>query len=562
MFQIPLATLRSPFHRPAMNRKKTLALPLITALAAATAAPAGAQVAMQLSSVKSYRQDKDSIDFDGGRFGINLTDGSVQSIAGCNWNHYDPPGVFANLCAGGTSGFLTSGEIDGADIINPYLLVTAVIPSVIIEPRRPELAILNSAPASTLPRPQGGFIDSSASLFYNLHQAAGIREYILTEYSWGRNYTAAERGRFEDEIVPGVYHYSFPRLNNPQLAAAITPVIYPMTEGRYERNNKKEGFLYTQVNKNKWVKGGYVELSYRRPNGIEWTQLSPSNTFAAVDDLYISLRELQNRNNPDSPAVRGRAIFPAFEATGDPRILLRNAFVSKFTAPPILPSSTKGVIELELQRNFQTGAVTYDFSNRKFQIPFVVVDRYSEYKGIIFAKDKKSSRSGLLKDPDKDGFNNLTEWVLDSNGDDAGSVPVQPTPELVVDYFDFFFGIVQDSFFGFTIDKKMGTVPNVKYILQRSTDGGQTWTRFRDGYYLMDGTFLTEEQYNQAPVFFDIAWRVETVKYLQAGARHSEIRVRSFQFEDEFGVDPVMPPGFENHQYRVKIVTKGKKKKK
>ena len=73
-----------PIHPFAMNRIKTLSLPLFTALALSGTAPLDAQVALQLSSQKTYRQNKKAIGFTGGSFNIRLNDGSVTSIGICN----------------------------------------------------------------------------------------------------------------------------------------------------------------------------------------------------------------------------------------------------------------------------------------------------------------------------------------------------------------------------------------------------------------------------------------------------------------------------------------------
>lgn len=532
-----------------MIRIKTLSLPLISALLASATLPAAAKVSLELSSKKTYRQNKSGIYFKGGSFDIQLEDGSITSVGGCNWIRYYPPGIFRGVCSEGTTGFITSGNINGASVALPYLLVSGLAPAIVIEPRFPAFGILNSAPASTLPRPSGGFKDDSISVFYNLHTTS-VAEYIITRYNTSRGYTAQQGKKFDSEIVPGTYYYSFPRLGHPEMPAPIKAVIYPMAEGRRERNNKEEGFEFTAINKNEWDSQGFLEMSYLRPNIIKWRGLTAANVIPRVDSLRISLRALQNPKDPQSAAAE--AIFPTFVSGQDPRIILRNPYVTSFTTPPIFPSGTRALVQIDLERAFQTGGVTYDFSTRKFQVPIIVVDSYQEYDDITFANSNKSSN--LLDDADGDGYNNLNEWILDSNATDASSVPVPPKPELVQDFLDPFFGNLGASYFGFDINKKLETRPGVKYTLQRSKNQGKTWATFRAGFYYRDGTYSQVRD-----PFKPLNWIVSSVKGVTAGAPRSEIRVRSQVYKAGTGGillntdEPIQPPGTAGDVYRVKI---------
>ena len=139
-----------------MKRIKTLSLPLTTVLVAATAVSAFGQLSLELSSQKTYRQNKQSMSFQGGRFDVNLIDGKIIYIAGCDFFQYIPPGYYFGACGLGTNGRIISGTIGGASRANPYLLVTSVVPAAVVEPRQAKLVTLTAAPASGLPRPQGG----------------------------------------------------------------------------------------------------------------------------------------------------------------------------------------------------------------------------------------------------------------------------------------------------------------------------------------------------------------------------------------------------------------------
>ncbi len=545
-----------------MNRFKTLSLPLATVLAAAAISPADAQVRFGLSSQKTFRQNKTGIRFLGGTFNANFSDGHVASIGVCNDFVYDPPGFFRGVCSPGTSGFLSAGTLNGATIQRPYVLVTELQPAVAVQPFAPDKVILNAAPASGLSRPAGGFTDSSLSVYYNLH-TTGISEYSIAAYGFNKPYTKGQLGKFDKEIVEGVYYYGFPRLNFPLQPAPVTAVIYPVIEGRRQINNRPEGFQFTKINENHWVNNNqFIELSYARPNRFEWEGLTTSSVFPAVDDLYFSLRALRQPGKPrNSDLIRGEAVFPSFTNTAgqDARVLLRNPLVSNFTTPPILPSGTKAMVEIELQRNFQTGAVTYDYSNRRFQIPVIILDRYTDYKMITLAGETKKK---ILEDADKDGFNNLTEWILESNGADAGSVPAQPFPAAfqAVDFTGrpTAFG----SYYGFNVTVKQGTVPKVKYILQRSKDGGRTWSRFKFGYYDTNDNYSVDPPTDNLGNPLQYNWVVFPVTDTTRGIKVKQIQVRSGIINPNAAatIPTIAPPGTLNDVYRIKIVLKKKKK--
>ena len=515
-----------------MNRIKTLSLPLFTALALSGTAQLDAQVALELSSQKTYRQNKKAVNFKGGSFNIRLNDGSVETIGICNDPNYYPPGsLLVSICSPGTSGFLSAGNINGATAQRPYLVVTELNAAIAVAPGAAEKIQLLAAPTSTLPRPSGGFTDDSAAVYYNLHTTE-IREYGLTGYFLNRNYSKGQRSKFEREIVVGSYRYSFPRLGNPNMPAPITAVIFPMPEGFATLNNRTSGFQFTRVNQNKWNEQGFVELNYHEPNVLQWEGLNPSTVFAGVDRLFISLRGLRNPKNPDDSAtVGGEAIFPAFNTGSDPRVLLPNPYAGRFTLPPIFPVGTSAVVELELDRGFQTGGVTYDFSTRKFQIPVVVVSRYSDFSKTAFGEKKKT---GILADNDRDGFNNLTEWTLDSDPADGGNTPrsLEPANFQAVTIFGFptFIG----SYFGFNVPVKKNTDPKVEYTLQRSLDQGKTWS-----------TFISDFQ----------DWSVERVTTVIRGITSTEIQVRSLvPNPDPDGTIPTIQPlGTFTDIYRVKV---------
>ncbi|MEO5713871.1 MAG: hypothetical protein ABIT37_10330 [Luteolibacter sp.] len=539
-----------------MIRLKTLSLPLISALVATTVLPVSAQVSLTLATDKTYRTSKKGTNFRGGTFNVDISDGDGIYVGGCARSAYWPPNVPLDPCPGGSTAYLLFGNIDGAFATGGirYYWVTSVIPAIIIEPRRPDLVYLAAAPASDLKRPSKGFADGSFALYYNLH-TTDVSEYIISRYTNARMYGAKQRDKFEAEIVPGVYHYILPRLHYPNLKAALSTVIYPMAEGLQTINKQKVGFDFTFDDSRSWSKNGFVELSYSKPNIITWKGLTPSNVFAQVDSLYFSMRVMINPNKANSALdlydddnFVPQSIFPGFLTGNDPRILMKNPYVTSITLPPIFPSGTRAMVELELDRNFQTGGVSYDYSTRRFQIPVVVVNRYSEYAELSF--ENLSGSADLLADFDKDGYNNLTEWILDSRAEDNTSVPIPPFAIIHPDVFNNDVTLpnqprlVRAAYFGFTVDEKLETIPDVVYAVQRSRDFGKTWQ------------VMTS----------DADWSVRRVR-IAAGAlpgsqreqAKAQIRVESKRSVIDpltFISTPVQPPGTASDLYRVKITKK------
>lgn len=523
-----------------MNRIKTLSLPLITALVAATAPTGSAQLALSVSSKISYRQNKQDIYFKGGSFDTVLSDGSLSSIDFCNDPNYFPAGRYDGVCSPGTQGFLSAGTINGATIQRPYLVITSLTPAFAVEPFKPKLVLLVAAPASKLPRPSGGFVDNSYSVFYNLHTPE-VAEYKFSRYSNQKTYTKNDRSKFETSIVPGVYRYSIPRLGSPEVGAYVSTIIYPMAEGRATRNNRTQGFIFTDIDSSKWIKEGFVELSYLRSNTIRWKGLTPNVVFAAADTLHFSMKALRDPKNPESSdLVSSPAMFPPFENGGETRTKLASPAVTQFSIPPIFPSGMRSMVEIQLDRNFKTGGVTYDFSSRRFQLPVIIINRYTEYQGIDLGLVKAPGKD-ILADPDNDGFNNLTEWILGSAGGDKGSVPAElaPTSYQAVNIIGAPTRL--GSYFGFNVNVQTGTIPQVVYSLQRSIDQGKTWKTFRS----------------------DVNWSVERVKKVVRNISTTEIQVRSLvtvatETPATFNLY-VQPPGTLTDRYRVKVTLKKKK---
>jgi hypothetical protein len=553
-----------------MYRIKNLPLALFSTAIIGIAANAQAQLTLDVSSQKSYRQNQKGMQFEGGKFNISFQDGALNSIDYCNSTRYYLPRSPAFFCSEGTSAYIVSGEVDGVTPPNRYLGVTSIQSATIVQPGVAQFVRLNAAPASTLKRPQTGFRDSSSVISYNLHKAP--EKYSITRYRSSTSYTRKQRRKFETDIVPGTYQYYFPRLNDPTVPVAILPVVYPMPEGSVKGNKKSNNLRFTSVNQNKWSKDGFMELSYSKPNLFKWTPFSAQSLFLNADILSFAIRVIKDPDKANSPVAEKdtdtkttQSVFPDFTAQSDPKIFIRNPTSSSFTTPPLLAGGTKGIAELELTRKLQTGGITYDSSTRKFQLPVVVVNKYSDYKDLAFPAKKKNT--GLLEDTDGDGVNNLNEWILDSAANDPADQPVPlktvfNEERLIYDLsgFDYFdrSSLYEIPYYGFTVDQKLGTEPEILYTLQRSTDEGKTYQEFADGYYYSDGS------YSQTPLSTPTSilnWIVTTRDY-KAGAglvkqnapARRQIRVQTRYLDDRTTLR--QPIGTENDLYRVKVTLK------
>lgn len=553
---------------------KNLPFYVVSTLVIGSAVTVNAQISLELSTQKSYRQSQKGMQFLGGKFNINFSDGNVSNVSFCNFVKYYPPLPYTYVCYLGTSGYLESGVIPGVNPPDRYVSITSITAAAAVEPGAAKLAVLNAAPASTLKRPKVGFRENSAVVSYNLHTAF-IEKYTITRYNASTSYTNKQRKKFETDIVPGSYQYFFPRLHQPNVPLAIIPYIYPMPDGSVRGVAKSKVLNFISVNKNKWSKDGFIELSYSKPNLFKWSPLAAQSLFANGDTLSFAIRVLKDQKNPISVVSESdlnsglvQSVFPDFNNSGDPKLYLRNPTTSSFVVPPILAGGTKGVAELQLQRNVRTSGVTYDNSFRKFQLPVVVVNSYSDYQELSFPQGKKNI--GLLDDTDGDGYNNLNEWILDSAGNDPASKPEAPVTKFHEAVYDVQFlssylsdRIVKPEYFGFTVDQKLGTNPAITYTLQRSRDGSKTWSDFPDGYYYADGSYSLNlrENINLSDLLTNqINWIVKTTAYEPGQASlksnspaRKEIKVQTPYYNLSNSGLYVQPPGTENDTYRVKI---------
>ena len=136
--------------------------------------------------------------FDHGELNLLVTDGAID-LAPCS---SDPQLFFYGPhlgCALGITGYIASGDFnrDGVRDNNQYWSIDTVTPAFLIEPGRPDLCSLVSAPPSKLPRPLKVFNDGSVIAFHDL-RTTQVTQYDLTLYEMIRRYGSV---RQEETVV-------------------------------------------------------------------------------------------------------------------------------------------------------------------------------------------------------------------------------------------------------------------------------------------------------------------------------------------------------------------------
>jgi hypothetical protein len=147
-------------------------------------AAAQADVFMGLEvNKRHYQRNAFKLDFNEGELILQIRDGLVILDGACG---VDPQLFFFGpsiACPIGATGFIAAGDVDrdGIRDDNQYWSVSSVIPAFVIEPSRPDLAQLYSAPPSKLPRPLPNFRDDSVVTFYDISTAA-VSQYDQSRY--------------------------------------------------------------------------------------------------------------------------------------------------------------------------------------------------------------------------------------------------------------------------------------------------------------------------------------------------------------------------------------------
>ncbi|MEI6655560.1 MAG: thrombospondin type 3 repeat-containing protein [Verrucomicrobiota bacterium] len=476
-----------------MNRRKELFF--ATAVLLASSSLGFGQLVLTQSTKRMYRQqDANTVNFrEVGTFRVALADGSIKfAPTGCTGPTWFPKSAFCSL---GATGYIVKGDVAGAFDENgnaipdgyrddfSYYEIASLTAAATIEPSRPDLVYLYSAPPSGLPRPLNLFADDCWVAYYNIMSEV-IKEYDITRYSYGRDYT--QRDVMDKEIVPGLYQYSFPSLHRPIVPVIIPVVYHDIPEGSKLYGRVRQGFRYLTINGEgmRWAPDGFVELDPRVVNTFKWEGNTETVIVPRADTMYFSILRLTDapQGDPTRPAVPATpfisTLFPGFAAPGASRILLTNALQNTFKMPPgmirVTSPPTEGCMEVTLLRSLATSTICSDLSQRRYQCPVRFINTYAGWAAFIFPFGTPASARLPDADPDGDGFTNYQEWLAGTNPMLATSHPAPPSLAFVQGRASHSTSTAAAGFWETKVTKA-DVSPKITYSYEFSTDM-QNWS--------------------------------------------------------------------------------------
>lgn len=483
-----------------------------------TLAAAQADVYMGLGvNKRHYQYNGLSLRFDGGELNLLLRDGLVI-LDGCAT---DPQLFFFGpsiVCPLGATALIAQGDVDrdGVRDDNQYWSVLSIIPAFLVEPSRPDLCQLYSAPPSKLPRPLQNFRDDSLVTFYDVSTAI-VQPYNQTRYElirpygsvrqvetavavgtiatdgtinvvvtgadipgspltipvqmfafdagidWGESvrvalsalpaitntYSVGGQGTlivltentpngndptlniaFEngstivggfpipaslntttgafvaspasalkqmgEEMVPGQYTFTYPRLNFPDLTPVAIPVnLLPNVEAVNPAARTRAGFRFTT---GLWNNGAY-QMDPRTITTIRW-QGNDRTVIRPGDRIYFSIL------NPAEDFITFPPTVPQ-----NP-ILLSSPTAQSYILPPFFYEvGESGVMRLEYRRLLPSNGIAYDVSSRDFRAQVEMIDSYAGYAQITFPLGTRGRDLAAKSNFDRDSMTNLEEFA-------------------------------------------------------------------------------------------------------------------------------------------------------
>ncbi len=268
-------------------------------------------------NTKSWRQTApETLFYLGGSTDMFFVDG-FWTLAGCG--HPAPFIIGPNLfCPLGTTGFIAQGDIDGdgENDQGSFWSVQEITPASLIEPFRPDLFKLVSAPPSGFTRILRGtdgdvsaifdVQDFSVVVWYNVLGGI-VDDYEVTQYQALRPYGVGnqELERHYDDVPWGPYKFSLPGLvpstSNLEPGEVIFPVDHLVTPDAWPgRGAVPQG--WRNINE-EWGENGELEFDPRTFYDFQWGGLSADNTLES-DVLLYSMRGNQYLNTAGREASR------------------------------------------------------------------------------------------------------------------------------------------------------------------------------------------------------------------------------------------------------------------
>jgi hypothetical protein len=382
------------------------------------------QLVLSFSTTRTYRQNPIEVAFrpltgttNLGNMGVYLGDGSwTETICPLNGSPtWFGPAVPLLPCETGATGYVVTGDLDSDGIRDNFYHaeVTSVIASTVTEPSVPGLVALYSAPPSKLPRPIGDFLDNSHTIYWDT-QTEAITEYKLASYIIVNSYDS--RTAMDQEVVPGVYEFKFPKLGDPTNPYRIPVNYYSPPEGYMKKNNVARGFRFIRLNGKPlaYTADGYIAMDPRLLNFIEWEGNDADVIFPANDSLFFSIPELPTPPGDPNRDQVVNTLFPGFVAPGTSRLLLPSALQKGFYIPPgfvqLLNPAREGIIQLALERSVPTSGVASDNSRRTYQLPCRFVNTYAGWAATAFPAGTTADKRAANANPDGDLYTNYVEW--------------------------------------------------------------------------------------------------------------------------------------------------------
>ncbi len=512
---------------------------LIAAASLLASLTAQADVSMSLSADKLFYQVSPlKVNFELGQLDIFVRDGLILFDAACV---IDPQLFFfppSNIppCPLGATAFIASGDVDrdGVRDDNLYWSVSSVIPALVIEPGRPELCQLYSAPPSKLPRPLANFSDDSVVIFFDIStafvQQLDQARYELTRFygsirqvetalapgdvllpgtvnatvtssdivgspltitfpvaagdtsvDWAAKLrtalaanaainalyivggaeslvTLTERvangndaslnialdnntavvvglpaansfdtqvGSFSlpaaalklmnEEIVPGQYVFTFPRLNNPDLNPVAIPVtIVPNVEAVDPTARSRAGFRFTTGS---W-RGDVYQMDPRTITVVRWVG-NDRTVVRPGDQIFFSVLNEAEDFLLFPPTVPQNPVF------------LPTPTTQTYTIPPFFfDVGQRGVMEIRYLRTLFTSGISRDASIRLFRAKVDMVDSFPGYVKSTLPAGTATRDYAANANFDRDSMTNIQEYAYQfpTNEDITASAREQFVP--------------------------------------------------------------------------------------------------------------------------------------
>jgi hypothetical protein len=404
---------------------------------------AGAQTSLnlQISDSKSFRQigNQRPLVFQGGRFRLTVSDGYIN-IRPCFGNGR-PFKIFPTLgCEAGTTGFVTSGDIDNDGIRDDrsFWSIDMPVAARVVDVFRVGDMALVAAPPSDFPRPLiGKFKENSLEVWYNVLEPPAVR-YQISYYFYNRDYPSGGKGILKQrrEIVEGVYSVQVPIRpevvgGNQGVVQVINATLNPMIEGYPGASglgNSNDWLLTEPTNWCDYTSptGEFdrvLELDPRLFNEFKWSGINGSTTLPFVDTFTFSMVDTTQND---------LIVYPPYGPDTPPgdrdEELLLGVPQGIGIGPYVMEPGMKVTARLAVQRNLQTSAVAWDRSGRVFEWGVYFIDSYEGWAlaGVPspFPVGTATDRMKPNVDFDGDGWTNLQEFAFNTEPANPASVPL------------------------------------------------------------------------------------------------------------------------------------------